>query len=236
AVVCGGSEVSVVDVAARAEIDTFDLGHDCQVVDICDDGSVLVGWISISDNGRRVRRLEIDGAGQLSDTGESITPDFPVNVHCAPGSNTALILQLGFDVTSIAVAGLGTRDQVTTATAPGSAIFQPDQGRVSIRAEGAIDVYDYDTASGVLSDTPALTIPGTGSLVPMGGIDTMAADPSTGLLYVTDDDTLGIYDATTGSAATPIVKPGADFTGVCFGGDSSIFSDGFESGDTGAWS
>ncbi|MEM7588287.1 MAG: hypothetical protein AAF560_33175, partial [Acidobacteriota bacterium] len=47
AVVCGGSEVSVVDVAARAEIDTFDLGHDCQVVDICDDGSVLVGWISI---------------------------------------------------------------------------------------------------------------------------------------------------------------------------------------------
>ena len=45
AVVCDGSgltPVSVVSVASQTEVDSLNLGHDCNSVDVCDDGSVLV--------------------------------------------------------------------------------------------------------------------------------------------------------------------------------------------------
>ncbi len=154
ALVCGDSDVvSVVDISARSEIDTFDLGHGCQAVEVCDDGSVLVAWSSISDNGRLVRRLVLDGTGQLSDSGESTVPDFPTNVHCAPGASSALILQLGWDVTSVAVPDLTSLDQVTLSGAAATAVFHPDQDRVSIRAEDAIEVYSYNSTTGALSNT-----------------------------------------------------------------------------------
>ncbi len=236
ALVCGGtSVVSVVDLATRAEADTFDLGHGCQSVAVCDDGSVLVGWISIPD-GQLVRRLLLDAMGQLTDSGDSFVPDFPTNVHCAPGAESALILQLGWDVTSVSVSGMASLDQVTLSGAASTAVFHQGQDRISIRAEDAIEAYSYDATTGSLSDMPVLTIPNTGSFVPLGGIDTLALDSTSGLLYAPDDEEVKIYNASTGAPLTPISDLGSDFTGICLGDGSLVFTDGFESGDTSAWS
>ena len=70
-VVCDGAftqPVSVVDTATRVQVDTFNLGHDCNSVDVCDDGSVLVTSLLQ----KNVRRLLLDAAGNLSDTGETL--------------------------------------------------------------------------------------------------------------------------------------------------------------------
>src|SRR6476660_1485625 len=66
--VCDGvpSVVSVVDIATRTEIATFDLGGDCNSVDVCSDGSVLVTSFATGN----VRRLTLDASGSLTDTGE----------------------------------------------------------------------------------------------------------------------------------------------------------------------
>ncbi len=237
AVVCGGpGPVSVVDLATRAEVDTFDLGHGCSSLDVCDDGSVLAGWTSILDNERIVRRLLLDGSGQLTDSGDSYVPDFPTNVHCAPGATTGLVLQLGWDVSSVTVSGLTQLDLVTLSGAPSAAVFHPGEDRVSIRAEDAIEAYSYDPVTGALGATPLLTIANTGSFVPLGGIDTLAFDPAAGLLYAPDNDAIRIYDATTGVPSAPIIDAGADFTGVCLGNGGLVFEDGFESGDAMSWS
>ncbi len=235
AVVCGGpGPVSVIDLATRAEVDTFDLGHGCQSLEVCDDGSVLIGWLSIPD-GQLVRRLLVDGAGQLSDSGDSYMPDFPTNLHCAPGAATALVLQLGWDVSSVAVSGLAQLDQVTMSGAPSTAVFHPGEDRVSIRAEDAIETWAFDPVTGTLGAAPLLTIANTGSFVPFGGIETLALDVAGGRLYATDNDQIEIYDAATGAPSTPISDPGSDFTGICLG-NGPVFTDGFESGDTSAWS
>ena len=62
---------------------TFFLGSDCDSVDVCRDGSVLV-----SSTAGVVRRLVLDASGNLSDTGESLAVDSPQNVTCAPDSPT----------------------------------------------------------------------------------------------------------------------------------------------------
>ncbi len=236
ALVCGGTDiVSVVDLATRAEVDTFDLGHGCQSVEVCDDGSVLVGWMSVPD-GQLVRRLLLDAMGQLTNSGDSFVPDFPTNVHCAPGAESALILQLGWDVSSVSVAGLAPLDQVTVSGAASTAVFHPGQDRVSIRAEEAIEAYSYDATTGSLGDTPVLTIPDTGSFVPLGGIDTLALDNTSGLLYAPDNEEVKIFNASTGAPLPPISDPGSDFTGICLGDGSLVFKDAFESGDMSAWS
>lgn len=43
------------------------------------------------------------------------------------------------------------------------------------------------------------------------------------------------FDAETGAALPSIADPAATFTGICLGPDV-LFADGFESGDTAAWS
>ena len=91
-VVCDGSSlapVSVVDIATRTQVDTFDLGHDCNSVDVCSDGSVLV----TSATKHRVRRLLIDPkTGALSDTGEKASFVYPQNVYCAPDARSGMVL------------------------------------------------------------------------------------------------------------------------------------------------
>ncbi len=236
-VVCGGGPlVSVVDLATRAEIDTFDLGHDCQSVDVCIDGSVLVGFFSFMNNERSVRRLVLDQAGQLTDSGQSLVPDFPTNVHCAPDGKTALVLQLGWDVSSFTNPGLTGLDLITLDGAPATAQFRPAGETVYIRAEDSIAAYFYDTISGTLGVSPILTIPNTGSFVPLGGIDTLALDPTANRLYGPSGDSVRIYDAPTGAELTPITVPGATLTGICLSRPSVLFADGFESGGTSAWS
>ncbi len=234
-VTCGNTHsVSVVDVAERAETATFDLGHSCNSVEVCADRSVLVGELLLPDD-RSVRRLVLGADGELTDTGEVLLPDFPTNLHCAPVGATALVLQLGWDVSSTTVPGLTILDNVVAEATPSAAAFEPAGDRFYLRTEGAISVYDYDPLTGSISD-PVFTIAGTGDFVPLGGIDTLALDAAARRLYAPSDGAVGIFDADTGAALTPIVDAGADFTGVCLASRSGVFTDGFESGDTSRWS
>ena len=236
AAVCGGADVvSIVDLSARSEVDTFDLGHSCQIVEICSDGSVLVGHSDLGLNSRLVRRLLLDDTGQLSDTGESFVPDFPTNITCAPGSNTAVVLQLGWDVTSTAIPILGAIDTITLAGAAATAVFPPDPDRVFVRAENAIEVWGYNSVTGVFAGAHSLEIPNTGTYVPLGGIDTLALDWSRRRLVDPSADTIKNYDISTGMSEAPISVTGALFTGVCVVSQEVVFADGFESGNAGRW-
>lgn len=234
---CGGTTdgiVSVVDLASRTEVDTFDLGHTCWALEVCPDGSVLTGHVSFDDNTWNVRRLQLGPGGTLTDTGDFVMPDVPTNMRCSQDSATALVLQLGWDVSSVATDGLGILDTITLNGPAATAQFDPSGTRVYLRSDPSTVAYDYDPVSGLFGHAPLYTIP-TGSFVPLGGVDTMALDALGTRLYIPSGDRVQVFDAVTGAPRAPIVQAGAGFIGVCTGRDLD-FGDGFESGDLGAWS
>ncbi len=235
-VTCGSTDlVSVIDVSGRAETATFDLGHGCVSVEVCADRSVLITDFDIPD-GRVVRRLILEPDGSLTDTGEEVVADFPYNIQCAPDGSTALVIQLGRDVSSVAVSGLAFLDTITVEeAAPSTVMFEPAGDRFFLRIDGAIYAYDYDPLTGAIGAL-GLVITGSGDFVPLGGTDTLALDAAERRLYAPADEAVGIFDADTGAALTPIVDPGADFSGVCLPSSTGIFADGFESGSTSRWS
>ncbi len=240
--VCGGilpAPVSVVDVAARAEVDSFDPGHGCSAVEVCDDSTVLIAFYDFDTNFKIIRRLTIDAAGQLADTGTTFEPDDPENLTCAPGSATAVTFGLGGQAQSLGLPALTPLDIVDVF--PGVAIA----GQVSWRGDrlfvrasdgitGSVEGYDYDSATGAITDAPLFELPVSGPPGFFGG-DRLGLDPTGSKLYVPEPGALEIYDAATGGflgaiTAPDIVAP----TGVCVG--TPLFADGFESGDTSAWS
>ena len=71
-VVCDGSPVvRVLDEGSRVQAGTFDLGSGCAALSVCDDGSVVV----LEDGSEFARRLRLDSAGSLHDTGEQVAYD-----------------------------------------------------------------------------------------------------------------------------------------------------------------
>ena len=241
--VCGtglhGGTVSVVDVAARTEVDSFDPGHGCSTVEVCDDGSVLIAFQDITNNVRIVRRLTIDIAGNLSDTGATFFPDFPGNLACAPGAATAVVFELGGDAQSFTVPGLTSVDSVNIF--PGFAVG----GQVGPRGDrlyaqgsdgstGIVKAYDYNSVVGTIGDVSLFEIPVSGTSGGTG-LDRLALHPSGSKLYVSEPGAVDVYDAFTGGFLTSITDPDiVSPTGLCF--SSKIFVDGFESGNTLAWS
>ena len=229
--------VSVIDVATRSEIDTFDLGHSCSSVEVCSDGSVLVGHADFVNNDWNVRRLQLSAAGVLSDTAEILIPDLPTNLECAPDGASALVMQFGADVTSVAVPGLTPLNGIVLPnfTAAFTAQFTPAADRVFIRAESVVQAYDHNPVTGALSPAPVMTIANTGTFAPLGGIDTMVLDSGQGKFYVTDGPDIKSYRAVDGAALPSITVPGARLTGLCLPHVEVIFADGFELGTAGRW-
>jgi DNA-binding beta-propeller fold protein YncE len=78
--------ISVIDIAAQAEVSAFSTGGDATSVDVCSEGSVLV--TSTFDN--KMRRLTLSGTGTLTDTGEALSGLSPINVYCVPGRNKVI--------------------------------------------------------------------------------------------------------------------------------------------------
>ena len=101
--------ISVIDIAAQAEISTLSVGSDTNSVDVCSDGSVL----ATSAQAGTVRRLTISGTGTLTDTGEVLVAggDEPNNVFCAPSGNTGIVITRDADkIRSFTIPGLGLVD------------------------------------------------------------------------------------------------------------------------------
>ncbi len=172
--------ISVIDIATRAEIETFSPGP-FAAVDVCDDGSsVLVSTYYT------VRRLTIDTMGNLTDTGEELASDGALNVYCAPGSSSGVIANShGRNVVSFTIPGLSLVD---TRTLPGygnSAVFNPEGDRVFVRSifRGAVVTFTYDAATGALGATSDDSV-SVSHATNFFGMDQLGISAGGGALYV----------------------------------------------------
>lgn len=216
--VCDGSlfaPVSVIDIDKRQEIQTFFLGSDCNSVEICDDGSVLVTSTIRSS----LRRLLIDGNGNLTDTGESLFVRDPNNTACAPGGASGVVVGrtpdeiLSFTVPGLHPAGLVVQPNPSFGIA---AAFNPAGDRVFSRSnETGVKAFTYDAATGSLGASALFTIPV--SVAPtFYGMDQLAIHPNGGKIYVSNNSFLNVYDAGTGAFLRSFLLHGfAVATGVC---------------------
>jgi WD40 repeat protein len=227
--------ISVVDIESRTEIHTLSVDSDTNSVDVCRDGSVLV----TSSTGT-VRRLMIDSAGALKDTGETLLLDGePNNVFCAPNSASGLVVTtLSGSMTSFTVPELKRVDTRALSGNFGiSGLVAPDGDRVFVRSsyDGFVDVFSYDATTASLHERPQLSIPVS---VTFGfyGIDQIALHPSKPKLYVPEyfANALNVYDANSGELLTSItdlhiVEP----TGVTIATPADGDNDGAEDEDDG---
>ncbi len=233
--ICGDPGlVSLVDPNTRAEIDTFDLGHGCNAIDVCADGSVLISYSDLFTNEFKLRRLLLSEAGELADTGDVRTFE-AYNVECNPGGPTALIT--GFEkVWSMQLDGLAVLDSIAfLVNRPITSRVNAAGDRAFIRTTGSVLTYAVDATTGDFGSTPLLTISGTGNNY-FGGIDSLSYDQN-GSRFVVPELTgsLRFFDAETGIESPSINHPGGQFWGVCLPPVAMVFKDGFEGGDLSLW-
>jgi hypothetical protein len=216
--VCDGAAiapVSVIDVATQTQISTFDTGSDCDSVDVCSDGSVLV--TSFFDG--LVRRLALSASGVLTNTGESLFVDSPVNVYCSPAATAGVVVEaFSNSVTSFKVPGLIRVSNRTFSTNPVSGALNHAGDRAYFRDfDGIVHGFSFDQTTGVLGTAPFFQV-ATTSVRSFFGIDQLAVHPSDSSLYVPEPGHLRILDATTGATTGSIAVGSLDQpTGVCFG-------------------
>ncbi|MFQ5669488.1 MAG: thrombospondin type 3 repeat-containing protein [Acidobacteriota bacterium] len=213
-VTCDGgtvTPVSVVDVDTRTEIHTFSLDSNCNSVDVCGDDSVLV-----SSTAGSVRRLTIDAAGVLTDTGEVLGTSSPLNTSCVPGGKSGLVIGSG-TISSFTVLGLSLVDRKDlSAIQVISASVNRAGNRVYVRSNNAVDLFGYDSVTATFSEAPLLTIPLLFGTTPFFGVDQMALDPTETKLYVSQPDAVNVYDAETGALLSQITAPSIDSpSGLC---------------------
>jgi len=233
--ICGDPGlVSLVDPSTRVEIDTFDLGHGCNGVDICVDGSVLISYADLTTNTFLIRRLLLSGMGELTDTGDTLSLE-AYNVECNPAGPTALIT--GFEqVMSMQVNGLNVLDSISVAPSnPITCRLNAAGDRVFVRTTTDVLTYAANPTTGYLDPTPLVTISGTGNNF-FGGIDTLSYDQNGSQLLVPElTGSLRFFDAVAGTEGPSIDRPGSHFRGVCLPPVVRVFTDGFESGDLTRW-
>jgi Bacterial Ig domain/PKD domain len=219
-VACDGAgdvPVSVIDIATQTQISSYSLGTDCIAVEVLHDSSVLVA----SMNGT-IRRLIMDSAGHLTDTGERLASGGdPNNVFGAPRSTSGIIVHRAQgDIRSFTLPGLVLVDtRPLTGTFGVSGLIHPAGDRVYVRSNGnsgAIDVFAYNATTGQLSTAPLFSLP-LANTSAFTGIDQMAITPDGAKLYVSQPNAVVVYDAHTGDLLrsmthAAIVTP----KGVCF--------------------
>jgi len=228
-VVCDGSNssqpVSVVDIATQTECSTFSLGsQDCNSAEFCSDGSVLV----TSFNTNTVRRLTIDGAGNLTDTGE-VLPSFGgnMNAYCDPGATSGFVVRFfSGDIQSFTIPGLGPVDTRGLGGNGISGLINPTGDRAFVRSNfpGFVNVFGYNSTTAALSASPLLIIPVSNTIANFFGMEQMALHPNGTKLYVSQPGELAVYDPDTGVLLTSIPVPGSP-TGVCFANASDLDPD-----------
>jgi len=217
-VVCGGANiqaVSVIDVATQAEIGSFATGTDCNSVDVCGDGSVLV----TSSNAENVRRLVIDGAGALADTGESLDLGVagPMNVACAPGADSGIVINYSTnDIRSFTIPGLSPVDVGDLPSSGGGVVISEAAAFTrSLDFSPSLQGWAYDPATGALGATPFFDIP-ISDATAFFGVDQIGLHPATGEVYVPEPFELDRYDPSTGALLGTMALPSEAPTGVCF--------------------
>lgn len=210
-VACDGSgtaPIAVVDAATGQEVSTFSLGTDCNSVDVCANGSVLV----TSSNAGLVRRLVLDAAGHLSDTGESLAAAYPMNVYCSPASTAGMVVTFSpGTVQTFLTSGM---THVDTRVVPQglSAVIDPHGDKVYVRSGSAVDAYGWNPATGQLDASPLLEVHVDGA-ASYPGVENIAIDPSGSRLYipwygyVPGYAKVSVYDAASGALLATMTHP-----------------------------
>jgi cysteine-rich repeat protein len=223
---CGGAYaggIAVVDTVSQMQIGASPSG--CSGVDVCRDGSVL-------SVGSGLRRLTIDGAGVLTETGE-VGPD-AYNVACAPDSQSAIgvaneFFNNVFAIRSYRIPGLtiaDSRDLVgygmsgvvslagdrvfVRSTLFGGTIFVPDRGTIT--------AFGYAPSSAALSSASLFSIAPVGTALLYFGVDQLALHPNGSKLYASEQqrNRVDVYNATTGLPIASLTHPKmGQPTGIC---------------------
>jgi hypothetical protein len=236
--VCGGNAgvagpVSVVDVAARAEVDAYvlDPGESCLSIEACGDGSVL------ATSATAVHRLVIDEQGRLSHTGEVLEGQFLLqNADCAAdGTGVAIRREVAAEIQSFELSGVWpvARRALASRGAIGNTVLlsRPNETLYALTSYGELELFDYDP-SGAIGAAARTAVPVGGAGSSMYGIDTMALTADGRKLFVsqlprttTREDgepavrqpgRLQILNARTGARLGSIARSGASAPrGVC---------------------
>jgi hypothetical protein len=199
--------ISVINIAAQAEISTFSTGDGANSVDVCSDGSVLFASFFFYQT---VGRLTLSGAGTLTDTGEILYVPDPVNVYCAPGAKSGVVitseLEGGVSSFTIPLSWVDYRELVESESAMTGAINRAGK-RVFARSNpGSIDVFSFDQTTGALGASPRRTfkVAGAPSFL---GMDQIALHPKGGKLFVSEPGAVKVYNPSTGASLGAITDP-----------------------------
>ena len=209
------SRVSVIDIANRMEIHSFDVGNSAESVEACSDNSVLTSGVV----GNVVNRLTIDGGGNLIDTGESLELALAFNVACGPSGGNAVVSQI-FGGPNLAQSytypPLAAASSTILAGHGVTVVISPDGSRAYVRSTFTVEGFTYNEATGALGAAPFLSIPVAFSAV-FPGVDQMAIHPNGTKLYVSEGAALNVYDAFTMGAPLAVITDAAltEGLGVC---------------------
>jgi hypothetical protein len=202
--------ISVVDIATQAEISTFSTGTDTNSLDVCSDGSVLATSFTTS---LTLRRLVLSGTGTLTDTGEVLSEisSSPMNVYCAPGAQSGVLIQSPGGISSFSVPGLTLVDnRPLSGGSPMAGAIAPAGSRVFARSSfpGSIDVFTFNPATGTLGASPLLVI-SVADAPPYFGMDQVALHPNGTKLFVSEraPGAVNVYDPSTGALLASITDP-----------------------------
>jgi DNA-binding beta-propeller fold protein YncE len=184
-IVAGGGNpapLCVINIEERRQVSTFSTGGDNNSVAVAEDGSVLAS----SRNSGRIRRLTINDAGVLTNTGDFLAFSQPNNVVPAPGGMFGVgVGRAGGRFGSFAIAGMSSIDVRAESEIGLCGTFSPDGARFYARftSPGMIEVYDFDPVLGRLSPTPvfAFSVPDAPAQF---GVDQIAMHPDGLALYV----------------------------------------------------
>src|SRR5262245_18092440 len=145
-------DLVVVDLATRSVVDELQIGP-CIAVSVGRDGSVLAASHAPDSV---VRRLTIDAAGHLTNTGETLVQVKPLKLSITLGERVGLIV--AFEPGIVRSFTLPRLAPIETLM-PGpdflvGALADPRVDRIYVRANTTMAAYPFDAASGDFGTTP----------------------------------------------------------------------------------
>ncbi len=231
-VTCGGlkyagtTPVSVIDTGLRTEIGTFVVTDQCSGLRVCRDGSVLI----VEQNANTIRRLKLDGAGNLSDTGESLTtdtpsnqnsPHAPVEVGCGfdtgSGDTSGVAIEQDGTMISFTIPGLTKVDSISPAQTSynytDSLAVSPDGSLAFGLTDQAINEFTFSPVTAHLTLTTQVPFGfQTYSNPYIGSVDYLVFHPNGQQVYVSQYDGVHAYGLT--GPFLPVTIPANSPTGI----------------------
>lgn len=200
--------------ATQSEEDVLNLGPGSDAnVDVCDDESTVLVAMNGTGSQRAVHKLKIDNQQRLTDTGDSFqTSGPPQNVHCAPGSQSGIVVNTLGTAQTFTTASMNGVDTQNLAAHGGSssiafahsADFNSSGNAVFVVSSvgdftgtGYVERFSFNPSTAALGTGTQKTIePVTRTTV---GIELVGVGPKDNKIYVTEwsKDRILVLDAST---------------------------------------